>query len=147
MTRRLLDVLGPALVIADRIDAESEDLAAALVELGLETGHVAELGRANRGEILRVRKQNRPPRADPVVEVDLPLRGVGGEIGCFAVDPQCHVFASVVPISSVSNGRNSRLLSRDATAYAQDMPARNASSAAPPGEARAHAGPGRGQEC
>ena len=40
------------------------------VELGLDLGHVAELGRADRREVLRVREQHGPRVADPVVEAD-----------------------------------------------------------------------------
>ena len=56
------------------IDREPDDLHAALVELGLDPGHVAELGRADRREVLRVREQHRPGVADPVVEADRALR-------------------------------------------------------------------------
>ena len=56
------------------------------VELGLELGHVAELGRADRGEVLGVREQHRPGVADPVVELDRALGGVGLEVGCGVVD-------------------------------------------------------------
>jgi hypothetical protein len=41
-------------MITHRVGAESDDLAVALVELGLEARHVTELGRANRSEVLRV---------------------------------------------------------------------------------------------
>ena len=57
---RLLDVLRPPLVVARRVDGEADDLHAALVELGLGVGHVAELGRADRREVLRVREEHRP---------------------------------------------------------------------------------------
>src|SRR2546428_2040823 len=77
---RLLDVLDPGLVIAHGIDAESDDLGVPLVELGLETGHVAELSGANGREVLRMREEDCPLVADPFVEVDLPLRGLSGEI-------------------------------------------------------------------
>src|SRR6516225_9049676 len=55
-------------MVVDTIDAEPDDLDLALVELGLDFGHVAELRRANRCEVLRVRKQHRPRIADPIVE-------------------------------------------------------------------------------
>ena len=44
----LLDVLRPLLVVAHGVDAQAEDLGVALVELGLERRHVAELGGADR---------------------------------------------------------------------------------------------------
>ncbi len=42
---RFRDVLRPARMPIDRIDAEPDDLDAALVELRLDARHVAELGR------------------------------------------------------------------------------------------------------
>src|SRR3712207_9074829 len=44
------DVLRPLLVVLDRVDGEADDLHAALVELRLDRGHVAELRGADRGE-------------------------------------------------------------------------------------------------
>ena len=70
----LLDVLDPAVMVVDRVDADADDLDAALVELGLDPGHVAELGGADRGEVLGVREQDRPAVADPLVEADAALR-------------------------------------------------------------------------
>jgi predicted metal-dependent enzyme (double-stranded beta helix superfamily) len=72
------------------IDAEADDLRVALVEFGLQPGHIAELGRADRGEILRVREQDRPATADPVVEPDGAFGGLGGEVRCLGVDSQRH---------------------------------------------------------
>src|SRR5207237_8102033 len=51
---RFLDVLGPSLMIAGRIDRQSDDLHVSAVELWLNFGHVAEFGRADRGEVFRV---------------------------------------------------------------------------------------------
>ena len=62
----LLDVVGPPLVVAGGVDRQADDLHVALVELGLELGHVAELGRAHRGEVLGVGEQHGPRVADPV---------------------------------------------------------------------------------
>ena len=64
-----------------RVDREADDLDAAAVELGLDPGHVAELGRADRREALGVGEQHGPRVADPVVEVDRPLGGLGLEVG------------------------------------------------------------------
>src|SRR5262249_17280383 len=80
-----------ALVVRDRVDAEPDDLAAALFELGLQPRHVTELGRAHRGEVLGMREEDGPPVPDPLVEVDLSLGGLGGEGWGFPVDPYCHV--------------------------------------------------------
>ena len=77
---RLLDVLGPLAVRVDGVDAQADHLDVALVELGLELGHRAQLGGADRGEVLRVREEHRPAVALPVVEVDGAFGGVGGEV-------------------------------------------------------------------
>ena len=58
--KRNVKVIG---LSVDRIDAEADDLDVALVELGLQLRHVAELGRADGREILGVR--NRTPHESP----------------------------------------------------------------------------------
>jgi hypothetical protein len=60
MPLRLLDVPRPLLVVVDRVDGQSDDLDVALVEVRLDLRHVAELGRAHRREVARVREQDRP---------------------------------------------------------------------------------------
>src|SRR5262249_17944761 len=67
-TLRLLDVAGPAVMAAERVDGQADDLDAALVELGLDLGHVAEFGGAHRGKVLGMREQHRPGIDDPIVE-------------------------------------------------------------------------------
>src|SRR5690348_8313563 len=88
---RFLDVLRPARVIAHRVDADADDLRVALVEFGLQARHRAELRRADGGEVLRMRKQNGPGIADPVVESNLALRGVRREIRGHVTDAYRHV--------------------------------------------------------
>src|SRR5205807_1624987 len=78
---RFLDVLRPLLVIGDRVHTDPDDLAVPLLELGFQPRHVAELGRANWGEVLRMREQDGPPVSDPLVEGDPALRSVGGKVG------------------------------------------------------------------
>src|SRR5450756_319353 len=51
---RLLDVSGPGGMLVDRVDRQRHDLHTAAVKLRLDRGHVAEFGRADRGEVLRV---------------------------------------------------------------------------------------------
>jgi hypothetical protein len=51
------------------------------LELGLDLGHVPELGRADWREVLRVREQHRPGVADPVVEAHRPFRRLRLEVG------------------------------------------------------------------
>ena len=67
--------------LSTRVDRQADDLHVALVELGLELGDVAELGGADRREVLRVGEQHAPAVAEPLVEVDLALGGLGGEVG------------------------------------------------------------------
>ena len=54
----------PFAVIADRIHAQPEDLAIALLKFGLYTGHVAQLSCADRSEVLRV--ENRIAQPSPI---------------------------------------------------------------------------------
>src|ERR1043166_4981464 len=82
-------------MVADRIDAEADDLCVAFFEFWRQPGHVPEFGRANRREILGVGEQDRPATADPVMEIELPLCRLGREIGCFVVDAQRHRRASL----------------------------------------------------
>ena len=80
----------------DRVDAEADDLHVALVELGLELRHVAELGGAHGREVLRMREQHRPRIADPVVEADPALGGVGLEVRRDVADAKCHGTTSIL---------------------------------------------------
>ena len=86
----LLDVLRPVLVPVGGVDREPDDLDAAPVELGLDLRHVAELGRADGREVLRMGEEDRPRVADPVVELDPPFRRVGLEVRCSVVELQSH---------------------------------------------------------
>jgi hypothetical protein len=89
---RLLDVLRPGLVILCRIDGEADDLDVPPFELRLDVRHVAELGRAHRREVLRVREEHHPRVADPVVEVDRPLSRLCLEVGRGVADGQFHPY-------------------------------------------------------
>ena len=68
------------------------ELDVALGELGLDLGHVAELGRADGREVLRMGEEDRPLVADPLVKLDLSLGRLGGEVGSDVVDTQGHGF-------------------------------------------------------
>src|SRR5690606_22102867 len=119
VTLRLLDVLHPGVVILDGIAAQPDQLRIALVELGLETRHVAQLGRADRGKVLRVREKDRPTVADPFVKVDSSLRGVRREVRRHVSDMQCHrrLLKVSYDIECFSNASNApywcSLLSKD----------------------------------
>jgi hypothetical protein len=82
----LFDVGLPLAVLRDGVDAQADDLCVALGEFRLQLGHGAEFGGADGREIFGMRKQNRPAVADPFVEVNLALRGFGGEVGCNVID-------------------------------------------------------------
>ena len=56
------------------------------VTQNVKLGHVAQLCRAHRREVLGVRKQDRPAIADPLVEIDLAQGGFGLEVGGGVVD-------------------------------------------------------------
>jgi len=75
------NVLDPALVAADGVGREAEELDAALVELGLETGHLAELGSAHGGVVLGVGEEDDPVVADVLVQVNGAGGGIGLEVG------------------------------------------------------------------
>ena len=61
----------------DGIDAQAHQLDAALVEFRLQLCESAEFGSANEREVLRVREQEGPAIADPVVEFDCSFGGLG----------------------------------------------------------------------
>ena len=84
MSLGFLDVFGPAFVIAGRIDRQPDDLDVSSLEVRFDLRHVAELRRADRRKILRVRKQNRPGIADPIVEADFAF-------ACFSFEIRCSV--------------------------------------------------------
>jgi hypothetical protein len=75
------DVLDPALVGADGVGREADELDAALGELGLELGDFAELGGADGRVVLGVREEDDPVVADELVEVDGAVGRLGLEVG------------------------------------------------------------------
>src|SRR6266403_4337279 len=66
-----------------RVDTEADHFGVAFGKLGLKAGHVAELSGAHRREVLRVREQDCPTIADPLVKLNGALRGLGREIRRF----------------------------------------------------------------
>ena len=83
MPLRFLDVFDPFGVVGDRVYAQPDDLAVALVEFRLEAGHIAQLGGTHRSKILGMRKQNGPTVSDPLVKVERSLCGLRRKIGRF----------------------------------------------------------------
>ena len=82
----IADILEPVVMILDRINAERDDFCVAPREFGLNSGHVAEFGGADRGKVLGVGKQHRPLVADPLVKIDPALGGLGLKIRGLIVD-------------------------------------------------------------
>ena len=87
----LLDVVRPLVVVLGRVDREADHLDVALVPLGLQLGDVAELGRADRREVLGMGEQDAPAVAEPLVEVDAAFGGVSGEVGGLVTESDGHV--------------------------------------------------------
>src|SRR5262245_10998108 len=80
MTLGLFNVFGPLSMTSYRVHTQAENLGVALRELGLKSSHVSKFGRAHRSEVFRVRKQDRPTIADPLMETDRSLCGFGRKI-------------------------------------------------------------------
>src|SRR5581483_6555389 len=78
---RVPDVLRPAPVVIHGIDAQANHFHVALVEFRFEFRDRAELGGADRREVLRMRKQYGPAVAYPIVEPNVAFRGLRLEIG------------------------------------------------------------------
>ncbi|MCY1183024.1 hypothetical protein D9M73_236120 [compost metagenome] len=85
------DITQPGMVVGNRVDTEPDHFGVALVEFRLELGQVAQFSGADRGEILRVRKQDGPVVANPFVEIQRALGAFGSEIRCFVANADCHV--------------------------------------------------------
>ena len=69
-------------MVAGRIDRQSDNLHVSALKLWFYPSHVAELGRADRGEVLRMREQDGPRIADPIVESY-------AAFGCFCFKIRC----------------------------------------------------------
>src|SRR5947207_5645198 len=89
MPLSFFNVVGPSLMIAGRIDRQSHDLHVSTLELWLYFRHVPELSRADRGEVLRMRKQNGPRVADPIMETDPALGSFCFKIWCCIANLHC----------------------------------------------------------
>ena len=86
----LVDVADPALVALGGIDAQGDRLDVALVPLGAQPGHLAQLGGADGGVVRGVGEQHNPAVTSEVVEVDRTQLGVLGEIGNGVAELQRH---------------------------------------------------------
>jgi len=106
MTLSLFDVLRPSLMISGRIDRQSHDLHISALKLRFDLGHVTKLGRTDGCEVLRVRKQNGPRIADPIMEPIRPSLVSASKSGavspifiCFSSSVLCVVGLSVFQIA------------------------------------------------
>ncbi len=79
-------------MIVHRVHRQAQHLDAALVEFRFQLGDRAQLGGADRREILGMGEEQHPAIAGPVIEVQLAFGGVGGEVGGGFVDGQGHGF-------------------------------------------------------
>jgi hypothetical protein len=86
----ILDVVLPAFVVIDRVDRNAQKLDAALVELILDLGHVAKLGRADRREVFGMGEKHHPCVVYIVMELDAAFSAVGLEIGSDVAKLQSH---------------------------------------------------------
>lgn len=77
----LIDILDPALVGVDGVGRETNQLGSTLGELWLELREGTELGGADGSVVLGVREEDNPLVANPLVEVDGALGGLGLEVG------------------------------------------------------------------
>src|SRR5207249_10780061 len=89
MPLSFFNVVGPSLMIAGRIDRQSHDLHVSTLELWLYFGHVTELSRADGREVLRMRKQDSPGVADPIMKPDPALSGFRFKIWCCVANLHC----------------------------------------------------------
>ena len=72
------------------VNADANHLRAALFPLIGKPRHGAEFGRANGGEILRMREQDRPAVTDELMQRKTALIGFDGKVGNSVVDTQAH---------------------------------------------------------
>src|SRR5262249_61733658 len=76
----IFNVVGPFLVIGNRVDRQADNLDAASVEFRFESRHRAEFGGADRRKIIRIRKQELPITSDTVMESNLAFRSLDVDI-------------------------------------------------------------------
>lgn len=80
--RNLINVLDPSSVGLDGVGRKTDQLDAALGELGLKLCEGAQLGGADGCVVFWVGEQDNPLVANELVEVDWALGGFGLEVGC-----------------------------------------------------------------
>ena len=86
---RVVDVPNPLFVLIDRVHADGDGLDAAPGKLSRERRGFAQLGRADRREIGRMRKQNDPRIACPLMKMDSAFGRVLREVGGCVAQTKC----------------------------------------------------------
>ena len=87
-------------MVGDAIHRNAHHLGAALGPFRFQLRHSAELGGANRGEILGVRKKNRPVVADPVMQGHTALVSFHSQVRNRIIDAQAHVGAPLTFVAA-----------------------------------------------
>ncbi len=122
---RIFDIGDPLFVFVNRIYRNDDGFRAAIGQLVLQLGGVAELGCAHRREVSRVGKEHDPILANPVVEVDAALGGFSFEVGGGIAEEQAHDFLSLSGlIYAAKVGRMARGLNRMGLTGRFSFPAR-----------------------
>ena len=83
---RLFDVRRPLAVVGHRVNAQPDDLGVAFRKFRLQTRHITEFSGAHGSEIFGMGKQDGPAIADPFVEFDGSLRGLGDKVRGSIID-------------------------------------------------------------
>lgn len=84
----VVDILDPRLVGSGVVSTQTNKLDVTLGELGLELGEGAQLGGADRGEVVRVREDDAPAVAEVLVEADGAIRSFGLEVRSSGAEAQ-----------------------------------------------------------
>jgi len=87
----LVDVADPLVMLFHRVHADRDHLHIALLKVRLDPRDRAQLGGADRGEIRRMRKEDAPGSAEPLMKIDDALGGGGGEVGSDVAESEGHV--------------------------------------------------------
>lgn len=80
------DIAYPLVVTGNRIRTQADNFAVTPSELRLKLGQVSQFRGTHWREVLRMRKQNGPSVADPVVKIHGARGGFGRKIGCRLID-------------------------------------------------------------
>src|SRR5215207_10739979 len=96
-------------MVVHGIDTQANDLDVATIELRLDPSHVAEFGRADRGEVLGVGEQHTPGVPKPLVEANSTFRRLSLEIWRSVANLKSHAG----PLGSFGDNAAARLCVRE----------------------------------